>query len=92
MISIDTLPRLRSHAGNHDRMSDHLRRVYSSALKAICAVRGHNFLLHYGRGHMCLRCPTCGHETPGRHIGEPRVRTRFQASPLIDQGRHAKAR
>ena len=34
-----------------------------------CALRGHDLMLHIEGGRrICLRCVTCGHETPGWHI------------------------
>jgi hypothetical protein len=33
---------------------------------ALCALHGHDLLLHFERGRrVCLRCVNCGHETPG---------------------------
>lgn len=32
----------------------------------LCALRGHDLMLHFENGRrVCLRCATCGHETPG---------------------------
>jgi hypothetical protein len=30
-----------------------------------CAIHGHDLLLHYERGRVCLRCVDCGYETNG---------------------------
>jgi hypothetical protein len=33
--------------------------------EAACAIHGHDLMLHYERGRVCLRCVDCGHETNG---------------------------
>jgi hypothetical protein len=30
-----------------------------------CGLHGHDHLLQFGAAHMCLRCVSCGHESPG---------------------------
>jgi hypothetical protein len=65
----EALPRLREYAAAIDRGS--LRssgRMHSWVRDTLCAMRGHDLMLHFDRGHrICLRCATCGHETPGWH-------------------------
>lgn len=43
-----------------------LRRVF-------CALRGHDFLLHFERTRLSLRCSTCGRETPGWPVESSRM-------------------
>ena len=50
-----------STTGQHHYVEDVSRRV----LQTICAVHGHELMLHYERGRICLRCIDCGHETTG---------------------------
>jgi hypothetical protein len=33
--------------------------------QAACAIHGHELMLHYERGRICLRCVDCGYETTG---------------------------
>ena len=35
----------------------------------ICALRGHDYLVHSAPQRMFLRCTWCDHETPGWHVG-----------------------
>jgi hypothetical protein len=46
-----------------------LRRVISRIREAVCALHGHDAMLHFERGRMSLQCVTCGHETPGWTVG-----------------------
>ncbi len=41
----------------------------------LCALHGHDQLLHFESDRMFLRCTSCGFETPGWKVGErpPRV-------------------
>jgi hypothetical protein len=48
---------------------------------AVCALRGHDSLLHFDQNRMFLRCASCGHETPGWDIDETRPRLRFHGDP-----------
>jgi hypothetical protein len=44
------------------RLSTRLRQV-------VCGLHGHDALLHFEKSRMSLLCASCGHETPGWHIG-----------------------
>jgi hypothetical protein len=37
--------------------------------EAFCALHGHDLMLNFEYGRICLRCVTCGHETPGWSTG-----------------------
>ena len=41
----------------------------------ICALQGHNLLLHFETNRLSLRCATCGWDTPGWSVAG-RVDTR----------------
>jgi hypothetical protein len=41
------------------------RRAVECMQHALCALRGHLYVLHVSRGHLSLRCFACGAETPG---------------------------
>ena len=36
--------------------------------RTACGIRGHELMLHYERGRICLRCVDCGYETTGWSI------------------------
>lgn len=63
----EALPKLREYAADIDRNSLHSSgRVRSWVRGTFCALHGYELMLHFDRGHrVCLRCVTCGHETPG---------------------------
>lgn len=52
------------------------RRV-DSLRHTLCGLRGHDALLHFERNRVCLRCASCGHETPGWEIGTRKPRLRY---------------
>jgi len=52
-----------------------LHRAISRIREISCALHGHDLMLHFAGGRMSLRCPTCGHETPGWFVGPSRVRS-----------------
>jgi hypothetical protein len=35
-----------------------------------CGLRGHDTLLHFERGRICLRCSNCGYESAGWRIAK----------------------
>ena len=51
------------------------QRVDLWARQATCAIRGHDSLLHFDRGRLCLRCANCGHESPGWIIADKPLRS-----------------
>lgn len=65
----DALPKIRSYAADIDMPSLlSSSRVHSWVQEALCALRGHGLMLYVERRRrICLRCATCGHETPGWH-------------------------
>jgi len=36
----------------------------------LCAAQGHDNLLQFNTGRLCLKCVSCGHETPGWDISK----------------------
>jgi hypothetical protein len=61
----DTLPKLHLSAAapaTQQTVREARRRIRI----ALCALHGHDLLLHFERGRrVYLRCVKCGHETPG---------------------------
>lgn len=67
--------------GSHGRVLDRLR-------QAICGLHGHDTLLQFHKDRMSLRCVSCGHETPGWELNEPRPTVTVRG----DARRHVLAR
>ena len=63
------LPDVHGFAG---RVAHALSAECTRVREGICAIGGHDYLLHLSNDGVCLRCADCGHETPGWHI-EPRI-------------------
>jgi len=61
----DTLPKVQLSAAA-PAMQQTVREARRRVRIALCALHGHDLLLHFERGRrVCLRCINCGHETPG---------------------------
>ena len=61
----DTLPKLQL-SGAAPAIQETVREARRRVRIVVCALHGHNLLLHFERGQrVCLRCVNCGHETPG---------------------------
>ena len=54
-----------AHTGGFDRLTTKLSQL-------VCGVRGHDALLNLTHERISLRCASCGHETPGWDLNEPR--------------------
>jgi hypothetical protein len=63
------------------RVTEQLRHMF-------CGFRGHDTLLHFEDERMSLRCVSCGHETPGWELNEPRPTVTVRG----DARRHALVR
>jgi hypothetical protein len=37
--------------------------------RGLCALHGHDALLHFDKGHVSLLCTSCGHQSPGWQFG-----------------------
>jgi hypothetical protein len=37
--------------------------------QSICALHGHDALMHFEKGHISLLCTSCGHQSPGWEFG-----------------------
>lgn len=40
-------------------------RAMGQVRQLLCALHGHDALLHFEQGRMSLQCASCGYETPG---------------------------
>jgi hypothetical protein len=40
-------------------------RIVARMRQLYCGLHGHDALMQFEKGRLCLRCTSCGHETPG---------------------------
>ena len=63
-------------------------RIVTWMTQLYCGLHGHDALMQFEKGRVCLKCASCGHETPGWML--------TQAAPKIvlrgDARRHALVR
>jgi hypothetical protein len=50
----------------------------------LCAMRGHDSVLHFEGSRVMMRCTSCGHDSPGWEVSGRAPRQRFEG----DQRRH----
>lgn len=53
----------------------------------LCAMRGHDSVLHFEGKRVMMRCTSCGHDTPGWEVSGRAPRQRFEG----DARRHRLA-
>lgn len=53
----------------------------------LCAMRGHDSVLHFEGKRVMMRCTSCGHDSPGWEISGHAPRQRFEG----DRRRHVLA-
>ena len=46
--------------------------VFDRMRQMICGLHGHDTFMHFAHDRMSLRCVSCGHESPGWELNEPR--------------------
>lgn len=56
-------------AGGEDASPGFFGQAMLKLRQSLCALHGHDSLLHFEQDRMFLRCTSCGHETPGWEIG-----------------------
>ena len=56
--------------------------------QAMCGLQGHDQLLQFGHERMSLKCTSCGHESTGWELNEPRP----TVTARLDGRRHQVAR
>ena len=54
-------------------------RVLDRVREAFCGIHGHDNMLQFEQDRMFLRCASCGHESPGWDLDEPRPIVAAQA-------------
>jgi hypothetical protein len=55
--------------------------------RLLCAMRGHDSVLHFEGKRVMMRCTSCGYDTPGWDVAERAPRKRFEG----DADRHLLA-
>lgn len=56
-------------------------RVLQLLGQLLCAVRGHDSVLHFEGTRVFLLCTSCGYASPGWDVGHRRPRLRFRGDP-----------
>lgn len=80
-IGLTGLPEMETTGGAEAADAGLLQRLLVGAQQFICGLHGHDQMLHFEGNRMFLKCTTCGHETPGWAIDDPRPRLRFDGEP-----------
>jgi len=62
--------------------------VFRRMREMFCGLHGHDNFLQFEQDRMCLKCVSCGHETPGWELNEAPPTRRLQG----DTRRHKLAR
>jgi hypothetical protein len=63
-------------------------RVLDGIREAFCGLHGHDAMVQFEQERMFLKCVSCGHESPGWELNEPRP----IVSAQTDTRRHAPVR
>lgn len=53
--------------------------------QGICGMHGHEFMLHFERSRLSLRCTMCGRQTPGWVIGPKSLLNRPRSVPTQER-------
>jgi hypothetical protein len=61
-----------------------VNRFASRVGQLLCAMRGHDSVLHFEGNRVMMRCTSCGHDSPGWEISGRAPRQRFEG----DRRRH----
>jgi hypothetical protein len=72
------------HAGHSTIAAGFLARVAVRISQTLCAMRGHDSVLHFEGKRVMMRCTSCGHDSPGWEISGRAPRQRYEG----DHRRH----
>lgn len=64
-----------------DCLKKRASRMLCRVRQGICALQGHNLLLHFETDRLSLRCATCGWDTPGWIVAAGLPATREHREP-----------
>lgn len=59
-----------SHAVGRGHSRGLIDRLLRRLGQLICGITGHDAILHFEERRMCLRCTSCGYDSPGWDLGE----------------------
>ena len=77
-----------THAPVHtDVAASFLTRAVVRVSQLLCAMRGHDSVLHFEGNRVMMRCTSCGHDSPGWEISGRAPRQRYEG----DRRRHMLA-
>jgi hypothetical protein len=66
-VARDQCPAGPEQAPPAERLGD---RVLDRIREAFCGLHGHDNLLQFEQDRLCLKCVSCGHESPGWELNE----------------------
>ena len=86
-----------SHPAQTPQVDGFGERVLDRVREAFCGLHGHDSLLQFQQDRLFLKCVSCGHESPGWDLNEPRPTVvagvkesrPVVESPLLDERRIA---
>lgn len=83
---------VRSHGSSFSvaQARDWIQGVLACGRRTLCAIRGHDLLLHLETCRLSLRCVDCGWESSGWLIERPRLRTYAAQRPRLAARRTGK--
>jgi hypothetical protein len=55
--------------------------MFERLRQIMCGLHGHDTLVQFEQDRMFLRCVSCGHETHGWELDEPRPQVRVREAP-----------
>ena len=77
-----------AHEGSHKiSETSFVARAVGRIGQVICAMSGHDAVMHFEGKRVMMRCTSCGHDSPGWEIEERAPRLRYEG----DADRHTLA-
>ncbi|HEY8551336.1 MAG TPA: hypothetical protein VIL35_15370 [Vicinamibacterales bacterium] len=67
-----------------------VRQLFRRIGQMLCGFRGHDLVRHYERDRVALQCTSCGHVSPGWHIGGATPQLRYAGDPRRHQLRQVR--
>lgn len=68
----------------HATATSFMNRIASRVGQSLCALRGHDSVLHFEGNRVMMRCTSCGHDSPGWEVSGHAPRQRYEG----DRRRH----
>jgi hypothetical protein len=61
--------------------------MFERLRRMMCGLHGHDALVQFEQDRMFLRCVSCGHETQGWELNEPRPQVTLREAPRAPMAR-----